>query len=235
MESRLQRIFLRPPFFLKPPLFFKQGLLAAACLCATASFAQNDNEMAEDEKTVLDAVIAPDLDRRVIDEDKIDTENFEIGFYSGVMSVEDFGTNNVYGYRLAYHITEDWFLEGVYGLTEIGETTAESIFTVDFIGDDRDLDYYNMSLGVNLLPGEIFLGENYAFNANFFLILGAGNTRFADDEFFTYNFGTGFRLFITDWLAFRSDFRNHILTHNALGEEKSIQNLEFHAGLSLYF
>jgi len=224
MESRIQRIFLI-------------RLFLAAVMIASPHFAsgQNDDGSETEEKTILDAIIEPDLDRREIDEGEIDTENFEVGFYSGVMSVEDFGSNNVFGYRLAYHISEDWFFEGVYGVTEIGETTAESLFGINIIGADRDLDYYNLSLGVNLFPGEIFLGSNYAFNSNFFLILGAGNTSFADDEFFTYNFGGGFRMFVTDWLAFRVDFRNHIFTHNVLGEDKSVQNLETHLGLSLYF
>lgn len=224
MESRIQRIFLI-------------RLLLTATLAALpgVALAQEDDGSDIREKTVLDAVIDPGLDRRKIDEDKIDTENFEVGFYAGVMSFEDFGSNNVFGYRLSYLISEDWFLEGVYGITEVGEATLESLFTVDILGDDREVDYYNLSLGVNLFPGEIFMGSNYAFNSNFFLILGAGNTSFADDEFFTYNFGGGFRLFVTDWLAFRADFRNHIFTHNALGEDKSIQNLETHIGLSLYF
>lgn len=217
MESWFQRIFLT----------------TSLLLCALPSHAQDDEP--EREKTVLDAVIEPDLNRRTVKEDKIDTENIEIGVYSGVMSVEDFGSNDVFGYRLAYHITEDWFLEGVYGMTDTGETTAESIFGIDLVGDDRKLTYYNMSLGVNLFPGEIFLGRNYAFNSNLYLILGAGNTKYAGDEFFTYNFGGGFRLFITDWAAFRLDFRNHIFTHTILGEDKSIQNLETHLGLSLFF
>ncbi|MFT5082114.1 MAG: outer membrane beta-barrel protein [Lentisphaeria bacterium] len=216
MENRIQRVFLVVVLLLLP------------CF----AHAQDEDES---ERTVLDAVIEPDLDRLAIQEDKIDSENFEIGFFAGVISVEDFGTNNVFGYRMAYHISEDFFLEGAYGITEIGETTAETLFAVDIVGDDHKLDYYNMSLGINLFPGEIFMGSNYAFNADVYLILGAGNTRFGGDEFFTYNFGGGFRMYVTDWLAFRLDFRNHLLTHNVLGQEKSIQNLETHAGLSLFF
>lgn len=223
MESRIQRIFLMP-----------LGLVAALALSGTV-VAQTEDGSETDERTILDAVIEPDLERREIDEDKIDSENFEFGFYGGVMSVEDFGSNNVYGARVAYHISEDWFMEGVYGTTDVGETTAEQFLGIDLLGVDRSLDYYNLSLGVNLFPGEIFLGSNYAFNTNVFLILGAGNTQFGRDEYFTYNFGGGFRLFVTDWLAFRLDFRNHIFTHEELGLEKSVQNLETHVGLSLYF
>lgn len=224
MESRFQRIFL-----------IRFLIAALVSVSSPLVLGQEDDGSDIREKTVLDAIIEPDLDRREVDESEIDSENFEAGFYTGVMSIEDFGSNNVYGYRLAYHLSEDWFVEGVYGVSKAGESSAESVLGIDIVGDDRTLSYYNMSLGVNLFPGEIFLGSNYAFNSNFFLILGAGNTRFAEDEFFTYNFGGGFRLFVTDWLAFRVDFRNHIFTHNVLSEEKSIQNLETHLGLSLYF
>lgn len=219
MESWIQRIFL---------------IGACALVLPGQSFAQDSDEP-ENEKTILDAIIEPDLERRTVEEDKIDTENFEVGFYSGVMGFEDFGSNNVFGYRLAYHISEDWFLEGAYGITELGESSAESLFAIDLLGDEREASYYNMSLGVNLFPGEIFLGTKYAFNSDVYLILGAGSTSFAEDEFFTYNFGGGYRMYVTDWLAFRLDFRNHIFTHNILGEDKSIQNLETHVGLSLFF
>lgn len=219
MEGWFQRIFL----------------VALLSTVSALSLGQDSGEVNE-EKTVLDAVIEPDLDRRRVDEDKIDSEDFEFGIFSGVYSFEDFGSNNVFGYRMAYHISEDWFLEGVYGVSEIGKTSFESLSGTNLLTEDeREVDYYNVSLGVNLFPGEIFLGENYAFNTNYYLIFGAGNTSFADDEFFTYNFGGGFRLFVTDWLSFRMDFRNHLLTHNILGEDKSIQNLETHLGLTLFF
>lgn len=224
MESRLQRIFL-----------IRIVIAALIVMAPTSLWAQEDDGSDIREKTILDSVIEPDLDRRVIQEDKIDSENIEIGFYSGVMSFEDFGSNNAFGYRLAYHLSEDWFLEGNYGITEVGLSSAEAIFQIRFMEADRTVEYYNLSLGVNLFPGEIFLGRNYAFNSNFYLILGAGNTKFVSDEYFTYNFGAGFRMFITDWLAFRADFRNHLLTHSVLGEEKSIQNLESNIGLSLFF
>ena len=42
----------------------------------------------------------------------IDTEDFELGAYVGMLSIEDFESNVVYGARLAYHLTEDFFLEG---------------------------------------------------------------------------------------------------------------------------
>lgn len=220
METRFQRIFL--------------VLTMAFILFAPHTYAQRD--VNPEEKTILDEVIKPDIKRRDINEDQIDTENFEVGYFAGVMSVEDFGSNNASGFRLAYHISEDWFLEGAYGETTTGETTAESLFGIGIVEEEaRVLEYTNVSLGINLFPGEIFLGRNYAFNSHIYLILGIGDTSFGGDEFFTYNFGGGFRLLITDWLAYRLDFRNHVFTHNILGEEKSIQNLETNMGLSIFF
>ncbi len=218
MESRFQRIFLITCLIFTP-------------LC----FAQEEQEKAESE-SVLDEVINPDLERRTIDEERIDSENFEFGIFAGVMSVEDFGTNSVYGFRMGYHITEDFFLEGVYGSTTTTPTSYEVLSGGSplLTDDQRQYDYYNLSLGINLLPGEVFLGK-HAFNTAFYVIGGAGNTVFADNEYFTYNFGGGLRVFTTDWLALRIDVRNHLFTHNILGDDKAIQNLETHLGVSIYF
>lgn len=220
METRFQRIFL--------------VLATAMFLYAPHTFAQRD--VNPEEATILDEVIQPDLKRRRIRENQIDTENFEVGAFAGVMSVEDFGSNNTAGIRAAYHISEDWFLEAARGSTNTGESSYESLTGVNLLTDEaRLLEYTNVSLGVNLFPGEIFLGKKRAFNSHVFIILGIGDTKFGGDEYFTYNFGGGFRLLITDWFAYRLDFRNHVFTHSELVEEKSIQNLETNMGLSIFF
>lgn len=190
---------------------------------------------ADEERTILDDVISPEIERRKIDDDKLDTESLEIGFYAGVLSVEDFGSNDVYGGRMALYVTEDVFLEGNIGFSNLQETSYETLSgeTKLLSEDERQLTYYNLNLGLNLFPGEIYLGR-WAFNSNFYIVGGAGNTNFADNEYFTYQFGGGFRLFATDWLSLHVDFRNHVLEHGIFGEEKKIQNLESHVGLSLF-
>ena len=220
MESWIQRIFLILALFSSP-----------------FAFTQDAQEEDSDEATILDAVINPDLERRKIDERKIDSENFELGFFSGVMSIEDFGTSNAFGATFAYHVSEDWFLEATYGASKASKTSFEVLSgSSDLLTDEeRELSYYSMSLGLNIFPGEIFLGKNHSFNTNFFVIGGAGNTQFANNEYFTINYGAGFRLFMTDWAALRVGFRNHLFTHSIFGVDKSIQNLEANLGLSLYF
>src|SRR4029453_10517086 len=56
-------------------------------------------------------IIDPQVERREIKRTRIDTEDFEVGAYVGVLSIEDFESNVVYGARLAYHLTDDFFLE----------------------------------------------------------------------------------------------------------------------------
>lgn len=185
---------------------------------------------------LLDDVIQPDIERREVKESVIDSENFEFGFYAGVMSVEDFGTNDVYGLRLAFHVTEDWFIDANYGISKLQPTSYEVLSgSIPLLSEkQRELNYYNLNLGYNLLPGEVYLGR-WAFNSSFYVILGAGNTLFADNEYFTYNFGGGLRLFATDWIALHWDVRNHLFTHALFGEDKEIQNLETHLGATLFF
>jgi outer membrane beta-barrel protein len=153
------------------------------------------------------------------------------------MSVEDFGTNTLYGLRAAYHVTEDLFVEAVYGETELGETSFERLSgNVQILeDDDRDMSYYNLSVGFNVFPGEVFIGRGLAFKGGLYLIGGAGSTDFAGDEHFTVNFGVGYRLATTDWLALRIDVRDHMFETDLLGSEELTHNIEFSGGLTIFF
>ena len=136
-------------------------------------------------------VINPEIDRRDIKDTAIDTENFEFGLFGGVMNVEDFGTNPVYGARLTYHVTEDIFAEITYGQTDTTETSFERLSgNIQLLADeDRKLSYLNASAGFNILPGEGFVGSKWAFTSALYFIGGVGGTRFASDDALTWNLG----------------------------------------------
>ena len=180
-------------------------------------------------------VIDPEVERRKIKEPAIDREDFELGAFAGIMSIEDFGSDLVYGARLAYHVTEGFFVEAAVGQSEAGETSFEILSGGASLLDDRTLTYYNLSLGYNILPGEVFIGEGRAFNTNLYLIAGLGSTRFADDDRFTVNFGAGYRFLLTDTLALHLDFRDHLFDIDLLGEEKTVHNLEATLGITVFF
>ena len=182
-------------------------------------------------------VIQPAIHRRKIDIDDIDTEDFEIGAYVGLLSTEDFGANMVVGVRAAYHITEYFFAEAAYGMSDTTETSYERLSggAQLLTPEDRKLTYYNISLGYNLFPGEAFLGDGLAFNTSLYVIGGAGITKFAGDNLFTVNFGVGYRLLATDWLAVHFDVRDHIFDIDLLGVKKTAHNLETHGGITVFF
>jgi outer membrane beta-barrel protein len=182
-------------------------------------------------------VIEPELERREITEADIDSEDFEVGAFIGVMNVEDFGTNLVYGARAAYHITEDFFAEAAVGRTDTDQTSFEDLSGGARLltDDERQLTYYNVSLGWNVFPGEVFIGSDHAFNSALYLIGGVGNTDFGGDNHFTVNVGAGYRLLLTDWVALHIDMRDHIFESDLLGDNEYKHNLEAHTGLTVFF
>ena len=184
-----------------------------------------------------ESVIQPEVERRKIKPPKIDTDNFELSAFAGVMSVEDFETNAVYGARLAYHISEGFFVEGSYGQSTLGETSFEKLSggAPILTDDQRKLSYYDLSVGWNLLPGEVFIGRERAFASSLYVTAGAGNSSFADDDFFTLVLGTGYRMLLTDWMAMHVDIRDRMWDSDLLGTEKTTHNFELELGMSFFF
>ena len=209
----------------------------AGCAATKNLFGFGNEEAPPPTSEAPGQVIDPEVERREIKEPAIDREDFEIGAYVGIMSVEDFGTDVVYGVRLAYHITAGFFVEGTVGQTEAGLTSFEELSGgARLITDSqRTFTYYNLNLGYNILPGEVFIGEGRAYNTNLYLIAGLGSTRFAGDDRFTVNVGAGYRFLLSDSIALHLDFRDHLFDIDLLGEEKTAHNLEAHLGFTVFF
>lgn len=213
MENWTQRIFLS---------------LAIAGFLLSASYSHAEEPV---------QVISPELDRSPPTVDQIDSENFELGFYYGVISIEDFDSNEVLGLRLAYHVNEDIFLEAEYSQATGDRTSFEQLSggAPLFSDADRDFTYYGLNIGWNILPGEVFIWDRYAFNSAFYLVAGAGNTDFLGDSWFTFTLGGGYRLLLTDWLAWHIDVRDHMFDRDTFGEKETTNNIEFHSGLTVFF
>lgn len=182
-------------------------------------------------------LIEPDVRPQKVDEALIDTENFEIGAFAGILNIEDFESSFLWGGKLTYHLSETFFFEANVGFAEGGETSFEKLAgDVQVLSDeDRDYRYYNINIGMNVLPGEAFLTENYAFNTNFYLIGGAGATDFAGDTRFTFNVGAGYQVLLTDSVSIHLGVREHFYRIDVLGEEKTSMNTEVSGGLSVFF
>jgi outer membrane beta-barrel protein len=182
-------------------------------------------------------VIEPEVARRKIKVPRIDTENIEVGGVFGALSVEDFGTNPVYGLTAAYHVTEDFFFQAEAGRSTAGKTSFETLggnITL-LTGKERQFTYYNLALGYNFLPGEVFLGRNLTLTSGFYLLGGIGSVDFAGDQNFAVSFGAGYRVLPTDWLAIHVRMQDRIFNSDLLGEKKLTNNLEANIGLTVFF
>ncbi|MEM0954480.1 MAG: outer membrane beta-barrel domain-containing protein [Pseudomonadota bacterium] len=184
-----------------------------------------------------DPVILPEVQRRDITPAAIDSEDFEIGPFAGILSIQDFESDVVYGLRAGWHVTEDFFFEASYGISQGDLTSFEKLSggVPLFDDNDRDYSYYNLALGWNVMPGEIFLWDGLALKSDLYLIGGAGSTEFLGDNWFTATLGVGYRVLLNDSIAWRIDARNHIYDREAFGADETTHNLEWSMGLTWFF
>ena len=207
--------------------------LATACVLALLA---HGNARAADAPAADDQVINPGVERRDVHKPKYPSNDFEIGLFGGTYSSQNFGTSGVYGGRLGYDITEDFFVEATYARTKVSDKEFRQILPGGiFTAEQEKLKYYDLSLGWNFLPGEIFIGKNWAKASTMYAIGGIGNTSFDSQRMQTWNFGVGAKLFLADWVALRADVRDHIYTLDLLGKRSSTQNPELTLGFAFFY
>lgn len=215
-------------------------LLIAALMTGCSWFHRGHKSQPEIVPEPADAdtsIIAPQVQRRVIKTPKIKAKNFEIGANFGALSIQDFGTNPLYGARLAYHVTEDIFLEGSVARSKAGTTSLEDVFPNITVlsGSGRRFTYYDLDVGYNVLPGEVFLGRGRAFNTALYAVVGMGAVKFAQADKFALNFGIGTRILLTDWLDMHLDVKDHVFETDITGRTKNVHNIEATLGFAYFF
>lgn len=206
-----------------------RAVLLAAMLLPMPGFAQTP------QREETQQVIQPEIDRRAVSVPRINVDDYEIGAYLGLLSVEDFGANLVYGVRLAYHVSEDYFIEAMLARSTVSDQELCDLGLCLFPSREEALTYYGLSVGYNLFPAEIFLGQRTALASTVYLLGGVGNTSFVDEDRFTINFGLGLRVLPTDGVAVHITFRDHLFESDILGSQEIKNNFEWTVGLSAYF
>jgi outer membrane beta-barrel protein len=188
------------------------------------------------EKAANQQVIEPQIDRRNVRVPHIPSNDFELGVFTGTYETQNFGASLVAGVRAGYDITEDVFVQGVYGQTKVSDQDFRQILPGGIFPTPREtLRYYDLSVGYNIFPGEIFLARNHAKVSTVYVIAGLGTTKFDDASHETVNVGAGLRVFLADWSAVQLDVRDHIFSLNLLGQPQTTQNLELTLGLTFFF
>jgi outer membrane beta-barrel protein len=192
---------------------------------------------AQSDEVETTGLIEPQIERVDFDEAMIDANDFEIAIYAGALAVENFDTNAVYGLRIGYHVSEDFFVQASYGTSKVGETSFETLSGgAPLLSDsERDLKYYLVSLGFNLLPGEVFLTDSTTFNSVLYVSGGLGSTDFAGDDRYTIALAVGYRTLFTDSFSIDIEMRDLIFDVDIFGEDETTNNLELTIGLNLFF
>jgi outer membrane beta-barrel protein len=181
-------------------------------------------------------VIVPEVDRREVKLPRFPSKDFEVGVFAGTYSTQNFGASFVGGLRLGYHLSEDFFVEGVYAQTKVSDESFRQVLPGGVFADRTEtLSYYNLSVGYNVLPGEVFLGSNRAKATAVYLIGGVGSTKFNQQRNQTFNFGLGMRLLLADRWALQVDMRDHVFSLDLLGRRDTTHNLELTGGLTFFF
>lgn len=181
-------------------------------------------------------VIVPEVERRDVRLPRIPSKDLIAGLFAGIYSTDSFGASPVVGLRLGYHLTEDFFFEAAYGRTRVSDESFRQILPGGVFSSEKStLSYYNVSLGYNILPGEVFLGAKRAKATVTYLIAGIGSTELDDQRNQTLNIGLGTRFLLGQRSAVQLDLRDHIFSFDLLGERRSTHNLELTLGLSFFF
>jgi outer membrane beta-barrel protein len=181
-------------------------------------------------------VVVPQVDRRDVRLPRYPSNDLEMGLYC--RRLRDRELRHQLGLRRAGRLPPDR------GLLRPGRVCADQGHRRGVPADPaggifesktQKLNYYNLSVGYNILPGEVFLFSSRARPSQFYIIGGVGSTKFVDQRKPTFNVGFGFKVFITDYASWQLDLRDHIFTLDLLGKSQSTQNVELTTGLSFYF
>lgn len=180
-------------------------------------------------------IIEPDSELTEARPAAIDSERFEWGFYTGSLSVEDFGTDLVSGLEFSYHLGRDWLLQLTYGRASIDEASFESPQRQFLADSDRDFEYLTLSAGYRLVHGRSFFGARSKFDSDIYLLAGPERVNFAGNEEVGLNFGLSYRIVFTDWLTTNVDMREHLFERSFIGDSKQTLNTEFRIGINALF
>jgi outer membrane beta-barrel protein len=213
-----------------PALRNTLATLTAAAFAALAALAALPAHAA------VEPVVQPQVDRRDIKLPKFPSNDFEVSVYGGLYSAQNFGSSPAWGGRLAYHITEDFFVEASAGTTRVSDEAFRRILPGGIFTDNTEtLIYSNFNVGMNVLPGEVFIGRNFAMPSQVFIVAGGGTTRFNGQRMSTFDVGVGVKVYLTDSWALRVDMRDNIYKLDLLGKTDMTHNVELNAGLSFLF
>ena len=165
----------------------------------------------------------------------IDTEYFDVGVFAGVINIEDFSSDLVYGINATFNTDENFFMQLNYLEADASLSSFEESQGKIFSGGDRTFRHFDFLVGYNLFQGELFLSEANARLSSLYLVAGIGDTDFGGEGSFTYTIGIGYQIALTRDIILRFDYRDYIYNTNLIGDDKYTHNTQLSGGLSYLF
>ena len=168
-----------------------------------------------------DQVVIPQVDRRDIEKPKFPSNDFEIGLFTGTYATQNFGSSWVYGARIGYAITEDFFVEGVYGQTKVSDELFRQILPSRcWWRAPRSSPTTTCRSATTSFPARSSsaAGERGPRSSISSPASAAPVGRPEEDRPSTLGFG--YRLYLADWVAFQLDLRDHIFSLDLLGKRE---------------
>ncbi|MCW8193622.1 outer membrane beta-barrel domain-containing protein [Proteobacteria bacterium 005FR1] len=159
----------------------------------------------------------------------------EVGPFTGILSVEDFGSEVLGGLELTYHLRDRWLLQASYGRSEMGRAAFESSRRRFLSGGDRDFEYLAFTGAYRLIRGRSFLGSDSRFYSDIRLLAGPERVSFAGSDEWGINAGLSYRVAFSDRFTANVDFREHIVERDFIGDDKTTFNTELRLGLNMLF
>lgn len=211
----------------------------AALLMSMAVTAQDtDNKETTGKETTGEphepTAVEPLIQRDAGKAPDIDTEDWEITLFGGTYKLDGFSAQPVAGARFGYHFNELIFIETAVGQAKVDDATVENLGRPSIFEQEK-LDYYTLTLGSNIIDGQLFLGADRAFTSDLYLALGFGRVIVDDSGNTSIHFGSGVRALYNDWLTFRMDIRSHFIKESYLDPEEVSHNMEFAIGIGATF
>lgn len=209
----------------------------ALALLALLGIAGRSDAQCIDE-TIRDELNARRRHRGVQERDFIKAGRFEIAPIGGWYASDLFASNWTLGGQATFFMTEEFGVElgfaysrTVVPLIDILEEQEER----SFLSDTEYPTYtYLGHLVWSPVHGKLrwFGASIVHFDLHF--VLGTGITRNQLNRGLTYSGGFGMRVFLTRWLAFRWDVRDHVLEQEILSESRLVSNLLITGGFGIY-
>ncbi len=212
MANRLQHVLLN-------------GFAGLVCVALNVNPALAQDDPNDTKVTFVDQVMASDLD----------TEYFDIGIFTGIINIEDFNSELLYGISATFRASEDFFLQLNYLQADSNLSSYEQSQGQLFSGDDRIFKHYDFLLGYNIFQGEFFSSGNRSNLSALYVVGGVGDTEFGGEGNFSYTLGVGYQVALKRRYIVRADMRDYFYESNLLLEGKDTHNIQFSIGLSYLF